>query len=255
MYSVVIVDDEPLSRRGVSARLADHPDMVITKECCTGEEAIQTLAADTPDILFLDVQLPTRSGIDVLKSLAGRLPPAVIFITAFSHYAIDAFDVHAVDYLMKPIDDDRFTYALNRARTAVSSQRTEHDKCGGQAIKRFAVRDKSRVSFIDVPMIDWVEAVGDYTALHTKIKTHLLRETITSVASKLSPEDFIRIHRSAIVQVDRIINIEALPNRDCRITLRGGERLRVSRTFSSALWQVLDNRRPGDFCEQPLGSK
>jgi two-component system LytT family response regulator len=245
MYKVVIVDDEPLSRRGVAARLAAHNDIIIIGECRNGQEAVETLPLLGPDILFLDVQLPGLSGVEVLRALPQCLPPAVIFLTAFSRYAIDAFEFHAVDYLLKPIDDDRFRYALSKARSELSirSLANRDVSLPSKIAGRFAVKKRHEISFIDSVAIDWIEAVGDYSALHVGGRTHLLREPITTLLPSLDPYDFIRIHRSTVVRIDRIVHVEPLSNRDCRITLRTGKCLRVSRTFSSALWSVIRNRR------------
>lgn len=241
MYKVAIVEDEPLSRRGIAARLREHRDITLIGECSDGEEAVEILPVLKPDILFLDVQLPARSGIDVLKSIPRDIPPAVIFLTAFSRYAIDAFEFHAVDYLLKPIDDERFIYALNKAKRQVLLPASNEADSLQRSTRCFAIRERHKIIFVDAPTIDWVEAVGDYCALHVGTRTHLLRESITSFLSELDPNRFIRVHRSVIVQIDRIVYAEPLPNRDCRITLRSGKRLRVSRTFSSALWDTFRN--------------
>jgi two-component system LytT family response regulator len=254
---VLIVDDEELARRGVAIRLLDHPDMVVVGECADGDEAIESVSTLRPDLIFLDVQMPGMSGIEMLRSLPDRLSiPAIIFLTAYDEYALAAFEVQALDYLLKPIDDGRFAESLERARRLLVLEQQEtlytrmlgllemrSEDAGPGPVKRFAVRTGKHVSFVQSDNIDWVESIGDYAGLHVGTKTHLLRESLQGVESRLDRDRFLRIHRSTIVQLDRITRIDSLPNRDCLISLRDGTSLRVSRTYSAALWDVIRNRQ------------
>lgn len=240
----LIVDDEPLARRGVRARLRAHRDIEVLAECRGGAEAIAGIEVHTPDLVFLDVQMPEVDGFSVLASIAAEVMPLVIFLTAYDQYAVRAFDVHALDYLLKPIDDERFVQALDRARSSVLLK--DHQQLGARIrgliedherqlergyARRFAVRTGRQVTFVAVDDIDWIEALGDYAGLHVGAKTYLLRETIQVLETKLDPQEFVRIHRSSIVRIERVREIEAMPNRDAAIRLKTGAGLRVSRTY------------------------
>jgi two-component system, LytTR family, response regulator len=249
---VLIVDDEPLARRGVAIRLAHHPKMTVVGEGASGEEALSLISTLRPDLIFLDIQLPDMSGIEVLRFLPVQTIPAVIFLTAFDEYAVAAFELQALDYLLKPLEEERFNSALKRAtrlleleqhvdlqeRLQVLLHMHAQDSQTGCA-KRFAVRKGHQVSFVLVSDIEWIEGTGDYAGLHVGKKTHLIHRSLTSLEKKLNPEEFIRIHRSTIVRVDRIGRIEPLSNRDCELMLLDGTSLRVSRTYSGRLWSLL----------------
>lgn len=252
---VLIVDDEPLARRGVAIRLAEHPDMALIGECENGEEAIRAIPRLKPDLIFLDIQMPGISGLEVLQSLPQESLPSVIFLTAYDEYALAAFEIQAIDYLLKPIDDDRFLVSLDRARRRLALEQQEvlysrmeklfelhAERNRSGPVKRFAIRTGQQVAFVPAEAIDWIEAVGDYAGLHVGKKTHLLREPLNSLEERLDESQFLRIHRSAIVQLDRIVRVEPLPNRDCRLILRDGTALRVSRTYSKPLRDLLRNR-------------
>ena len=250
---VLIVDDEPLARRGVALRLRDHPDMTVVGEATNGQEAIQSITSLQPDLVFLDVQMPGIGGLDVLRSLPPRSVPCIIFLTAYDEYALAAFEVQALDYLLKPIDGERFAASLDRARRVLTLERQEllHDRLQklldqhaerNGAVQQFAIRTGNHVAFIRTEQIDWIEALGDYAGLHVSGKRHLLRESLHSLETRLDRTRFLRIHRSAIVQLDRITRLDSSANRDCHLTLRDGRALRVSRTYSKALRDSLRNR-------------
>jgi two-component system LytT family response regulator len=247
--SVAIVDDEPLARRGVRARLAAFPELRIVAECADGEDAVETIRRVAPEIVFLDVQMPGLTGFDVLKELSSERLPIVIFLTAYDTFALRAFEVHALDYLLKPIDDERFAAAVKRAVRQLSLENSEsletrlrsllEDQKDGTFTERFAVKTGRRVVFVHADEIDWIEAAGDYASLHVGRKTHLLRETLQNLEKRLDPTRFLRIHRSTIVAADRIHEMEALPNHEFRVRLADGTELRASRTYSSAFENLL----------------
>jgi two-component system, LytTR family, response regulator len=242
---VLVVDDEPLARRGVIKRLSAHTDAQVIGEAGDGEAALAAILDRAPDLVFMDVQMPGLSGFEALGLLPPRERPLTIFLTAYDQFALRAFEVHALDYLLKPIDDERFVEALDRARETLVAHRGRHQAAGLQALlaarnnasyaTRFAIRIGHRVVFIAVADVDWIEAMGDYAGLHVAGKVHLLRERLHQLASRLDPAQFVRIHRSTIVRVDRIAEMEVLSNRDCLLRLRDGTPLRASRTYGDAL--------------------
>lgn len=256
-HSVLIVDDEPLARRGVVLRLQSHSDFEVVGECSNGQDAIRFITANKPDLVFLDIQMPIMNGIEVMRSLQPEAVPFVIFLTAFDQYVMRAFEVHAIDYLLKPVDDARFNASLNHARRILGAQQVAaytrrvqlalHNKPTPKQFRKLAVRVGKLVRFVSISDIDWIEAQGDYAEIHIGTRTHLIRESLNALAERLGPEDFLRIHRSAIVQLNRIAGVVSLPNRDCTVTLYNGTSLRVSRSYSDHLRRLLRNqpiRRP-----------
>ncbi|MDQ2972568.1 MAG: LytTR family transcriptional regulator DNA-binding domain-containing protein [Pseudomonadota bacterium] len=248
--SVLVVDDEPLARRGVIVRLARHPDMHVLAECGDGESALAAIVREKPDLMFMDIQMPGLSGLEALGLLAPHERPTTIFLTAYDRFALQAFEVHALDYLLKPIDDDRFNEALDRARVIHSHRAAETAQPHLQALlkaksdpgthaTRFMVRIGNRVQWVAVDDLDWVEAMGDYAGLHVGNQVHLLRETLHQLSQRLDPTKFVRIHRSTIVRVSRIREMQSLPNRDGLLRLRDETSLRVSRTYIDALRSTL----------------
>lgn len=247
---VLVVDDEPLARRGVCMRLASHADMSVVGECGDGESAVAAMLETTPDLVFMDVQMPGMSGLEALGTLSPHERPMAILLTAYDQFAIRAFEIHALDYLLKPIDDDRFCEALDRARQARVTRQRQRMSHGVDALlaartdapsyaTRFSVRTGHRISFVDATQIDWIEATGDYAGLHVGGKLHLVRETLHQLAQRLDPARFVRIHRSTIVCIDRIAEMQALSNRDSLLRLRDGTPLRASRTYVEALHDAL----------------
>jgi len=254
-YKVLIVDDEPLARRGIRARLKPLADFEVLDDCEDGEAALKVIRLHRPDLVFLDVQMPGLSGFDMLKRLPKHRRPFIIFLTAYDEYALRAFEVHALDYLLKPIDAERFASAIARARrqlrfhtadsieTRLRSLLAEHaGKRPSPYAERFTVRTGRRITFVLADEIDWIEAVGDYAALHVGNQTPLLRETLNALETRLDPERFVRIHRSAMVQVSRICELRTLPNRELRLRLNSGAELKVSRTYRERLDQWLSGK-------------
>jgi len=235
---VLIADDEPLARGGVRARLAGHADVTLVGECTDGHSALAALQAQPPDLLFLDVQMPGLSGLDVLDALPPERRPLTVLLTAYEQFALRAFELRALDYLLKPIDDERFADALDRARQALALQRGEQPARAPHAT-RFQVRLGHRVRLVQAEEIDWIEAQGDYAGLHAGGQLHLLRESLQRLVRRLDSAQFMRIHRSAIVRLDRVAEMQALSNRDHLLRLRDGTVLRASRTYVDALRAAL----------------
>jgi two-component system LytT family response regulator len=254
MMRVVIVDDEELARRGIRARLQRSRDVEIVAECGNGREAIAAIRSTSPDLVFLDVQMPGKTGFDVIEAIGYESFPHVIFVTAHDQYAIRAFDVSALDYLLKPIDDERFDIALRRARESLARR---HDSdlarrlaavvgemaAGGTRKSprsdRMVIRSGGRVLFVKTSEVDWIEAAGDYVTLHVGKKSLLMRETITDLEKKLAPDGFARIHRSTIVNLERIAEMRALDNGEYRVLLRDATELKLSRNYRDALGRLV----------------
>jgi two-component system, LytTR family, response regulator len=248
----LLVDDEELARRGMRVRLERAGDIVIVGECANGQEAIAAIERMTPELVFLDVQMPEVSGFDVIDAIGAHAAPHIIFVTAFDHYAVRAFEVHALDYLLKPIDDERFAQALRRAREALTSARDETlharlaaavAKMGGAAAggaqrpgaDRIAIPSGDRVVVVRIADIDWVEASGNYVSIHVGKKAWLLRETIAAMDQRLAPHGFARIHRSTLVSVERVAELRALANGEFSVLLQDGTALKLSRSYRHAL--------------------
>lgn len=247
----LIVDDELLSRRKIRAFLQEHTEFQIVGECADGEEAVAAISTQRPDLLFLDVQMPGRNGFEVLDCLTGKTPPEVIFVTAFDKYAVRAFEVRALDYLLKPFNKARFAEALKRfheRRTHVNgADRKEELKAALQEIQResrdserILIKSGSRIIFLRKGLIEWVEAQGDYVKLHSGKESHLLRETMSALSDRLDPGRFVRIHRSRIVNLDYIREIRPLWGGDCAVLMRDGTELTMSRTYRATLVGALD---------------
>ena len=264
MIRAVIVDDEPLARRGIRARLERAGGYAIVAECASGREAIDAIRQHSPSVVFLDVQMPGIDGFGVIDAIGADRMPVVIFVTAYDMHALRAFEAHAFDYLLKPIDDDRFASTIDRARRRVteheesevarrlaalmhdirpsldgleqrSVRRTEGDAPAAPIPNRIVVKDRDRVIFIDVGDIDWIGADGDYVRIHAAGKSHLVRDTMAAMEQRLDSSAFVRIHRSTIVNVSRIKELRPYSSREYAVILRDGTRLRLSRRFRDRL--------------------
>jgi len=239
---VLLVDDEPLARAKLRRLLGDEAGVELVGEAGSAEEAREALAEARPDLIFLDIQMPGEDGFDLLASLPAGERPAVVFVTAYDEYALRAFEVHAVDYLLKPFDRERLQVALERGREAVSrgDGRTFDEQLrlvleqlrGDQThLNRFVIRSVGRIVFVDAEDVDWIEAAGNYVRLHLGKESHLLRETMSSLESRLDPRRFARIHRSTIVNVERIRELHHIFHGDYSVLLRDGTRLTLSRGY------------------------
>jgi len=233
----LVVDDEPLARQLVRVLLEGDPEIVVSGGC-SGADAEAEAARTRPDILFLDVQMPEVDGFELLGRIGVEKAPVVVFVTAYDQYALRAFEVHAIDYLLKPIDETRFRQALARAKTQARARRGgEVDRRLGALLadharhaRRFLVRTREKTVVVDAGQIDWIEAADYYATLHAGGKAHLLRETLTELARRLDPARFFRVHRSAIVNLERVVEIHPLFRGDSELVLRDGTRVRLSRT-------------------------
>ena len=247
---VLLIDDEPLARERVRKFLEKEADIELVGECADGLQAVAEIQKLAPDLVFLDVQMPELDGFGVLEKLKGRPLPAVIFVTAHDQFALKAFEVHAVDYLLKPFDRERFQTALRRAVDKIHRHQTgalnqqitallSDLKTPPKHAERIAVKSSGRVVFVKTDDIDWVEAADNYVSLHVGADTHLLRETMTALEEQLPPARFMRISRSTIVNVDRIKELQPLFHGEYAVILRHGTRLTLSRSYRDKLQQLL----------------
>ncbi len=249
----LIVDDEPLARERVRMMLGMHDDMAVVGECGDGQQAITAIREHRPDLVFLDVQMPGVDGFGVLRALEGDTLPYVVFVTAYDQYALRAFEVHALDYVLKPFNAERFSQALQRARTTIM-RRAETDGSVDEGRlrslvasltaeqrekQRIVVKSSGRVFFVKVDDIDWIEAEGNYVRLHMGAQSHLLRETMKGMETVLDASQFIRIHRSTIVNADRIRELQPLFHGEYAVILRDGTRLVASRGPDNRLKKLL----------------
>lgn len=242
----LVVDDEPLARERLTNLLSAEPDIEVVGQCRDGEEAATAIVDHTPDLVFLDVQMPAMNGFEVIDAVGSERMPLVIFVTAYDQHALKAFQVRALDYLLKPFDRDRFQEALQRARTYI--QRDETGDIGRRLLAlvkdlrrdqpktdRLVVKSGGRLFFLRTDEIDWIEAAGNYVRLHVGPVTHLLRETMNAIEGRLDPEKFFRIHRSRIVNMERIQEMQPWLNGEYAVLLRTGTRLTLSRGYREKL--------------------
>jgi two-component system LytT family response regulator len=232
----LVVDDEALARRNVTVLLRGDPDIGSIEECGSGVEAIEVIRRWKPELVFLDVQMPECGGFDVLELLGADLPRAIIFVTAYDEYALRAFEAGALDYLLKPFDDARFGRALNRAKDKLA----HFGSLSSQLAKRLVVRSPGRLLFLDVADIDWIEAASYYACLHVGGDTHIIRRTLSELERDLGEEKFVRIHRSIIVNLDRIHGLELQSGGEYEVVLKSKVRLRLSRRFRKRLQDRMD---------------
>src|SRR6266850_52167 len=247
---VLLVDDEPLARSMLREMLQGDPQVDIVGESCNGREALEAIDLHSPDLLFLDVQMPEVGGFQLLSSLGKRPLPHVIFVTAYDQYAVRAFEVHALDYLLKPYDQERFTTAWQLAKSRIleklTSQRDQHIlalleelKAGPRYLERLVVKTEGRVFFVDIDDLNYIEAEGNYVRVHSGKKSHLLRETISGLESQLDPKKFLRIHRSAIVKIDRIKELQPWFHGEYHVILENGKQLTLSRNYRANLQEAV----------------
>lgn len=240
----ILVDDEPLAREKLRGFLESEPDFEVIGECRDGAEAIQAIQRERPELVFLDVQMPELDGFEVLDRLDRERLPAVIFVTAYNQYALQAFEVHALDYLLKPFDRERLRKALARVR---ERRRADELKTRLQALleerarypDRLEVKSSGRVRILKVDEIDWIDAAGNYVKIHARGETLTLRETMGRIEERLDPRRFMRIHRSTIVSIERIRELRQQQHGDYVVVLEGGQRLTLSRSYRDQMHELL----------------
>ena len=233
---VLVVDDEALARRNLTVLLRRDPDVGSISECSSGRDAVEQIRKAKPDLVFLDVQMPECDGFDVLELLGAGLPPAIIFVTAYDQYALRAFEAGALDYLLKPFDDARFGRALGRAKEKLA----HYVPANRRAAERLVVRSQGQVLFLPIAEIDWVDAAGYYACLHRGGDTHVLRRSLAELEQDLGEERFTRIHRSTIVNVERIRGLELQAGGEYEVVLGSGVRLRLSRRYRKRLQERME---------------
>lgn len=246
----VIVDDEPWARSRVASLLGNDPDFGIVAECANVEQAVEAIATDKPDLVFLDVQLRDRTGFDVIEAIGVEAMPLVIFATAFDTYTLQAFDVHALDYLLKPFDEARLKLSLQRVRKRLQSQDSERSALHSllasvrgerRYLQRLAVSHRDRLIFVRTEDVDWLEASGNYVTVHVGRESYLVRETLNAMESRLDPQRFMRLHRSTIVNIDRLRQLSPWVRGEQAAILADGTQLTVGRAYRARLATLINN--------------
>lgn len=265
----IVVDDEPLARRGLLVRLAQFDTIEVVAECINGREAVDAILTHKPDLVFLDIQMPGLNGFDVLRNISqSEAPmPFVVFVTAYDQYAIRAFEVRALDYLLKPVDEERLQQTLQRIRHALDEKREKEQQnklvslvaemtgedcedilrrlAEGQAItqesypEHIAIKESGEITRVAINAIEWVDAAGDYMCIHASNETHILRRTMKELERELNPKTFQRIHRSAIVNLNQVEKLCSRQNGEYHLVLHNGEELKVSRSYKDKIKQLI----------------
>jgi two-component system LytT family response regulator len=257
----LIVDDEPLARKGVAQLVEPVEDVTVVAEAADGPQAVERIREHEPDLVFLDVQMPEMTGLEVVREVGVDRMPLTIFVTAYDEYALDAFDAQALDYLLKPIDEERFAEALDRARSqlqqveasALSDQlrgllrqyadEEAEDEEGDTSptIERFTVRSRKRIYFVDTEDVQWIESEGDYVALHDGEEAHLIRKTMKELEERLDPDRFLRVHRSYIVNTDYVEELRPMDHGTYRLIMAAGTPLKTSRGYSDNVEALIES--------------
>jgi two-component system, LytTR family, response regulator len=262
----LIIDDEPHAREGIRIRLKEFKNIHIVGECSSGIEAVNSINALGPDLLFLDIQMPEMNGFEVIKKITVAPIPVIIFVTAFDKYAIKAFECHAVDYLLKPIKEERFKNALQTALSEISHRNLEHyaiklksvvndylditevspeeDRTPSvqkRYLDRLMIKSRDHVSVIPVNEIEWIESAGDYVYVHSNSQKYIFRETLTALEQRMDPRKFIRIHRSTIINIEKLKTLRLNEHSDFDVYLMSGVKLRLSRTYRAHFEQMTGN--------------
>lgn len=226
----LIVDDEPLARSNLTVLLRADPEIEIVGECGSGMEGLEQIRSQKPDLVFLDVQMPECDGFDILELLGADVPPAVVFVTAYDQYALRAFEAGALDYLLKPFDNARFERAQGRAK-----DRIRQSQGGRRKNDRLVIKSVGQVLFLRFSEVDWIEAADYYACLHVGAQSHLLRRSMNELDRELDPALFCRIHRSTIVNLDRVRGLKSGEDGEHEVLLESGARLRLSRSYRKQL--------------------
>lgn len=255
--TAIIVDDEELARQGLAMRLAEFPQVAVVQQCQNGREAIEAIIEHSPDVVFLDIQMPGMTGFEMISEVQTDVLPMIIFVTAYDSFAIDAFKIHAVDYLLKPVETERLAEAVEKATQHKHQQSAVEEKqrllnlvvslTGKSAnaigelldskdeqdehADRLAIKDGSSITFVPVRDIDWIDAAGDYMCVHANGETHIMRTTMKELEAKLDPSIFQRVHRSTIVNLRRVEKVSSHINGEFHLTLSCGSSLKMSRSY------------------------
>lgn len=262
----VIVDDERHAREGIRIRLKEFKEIEVVGECASGSEAVAVINELKPDLLFIDIQMPEMNGFEVLTRLTVDPTPIVVFVTAYDKYAVKAFEFHALDYLLKPIGEQRFRETLKIALSQLSKRNLDsyarnlremvgdYLSMSGETgevesgpdtrrgyLDRLAIKTKDRISMLPVSDIDWIESADDYVYIHSDLNKHIVRQTLTFLESRIDPGKFVRIHRSTIVNVDRIKSLRPNEHGDFEVFMQTGERLKLSRSYRARFQKVIGN--------------
>jgi two-component system LytT family response regulator len=250
-WSALIVDDEPLARASLRTLLEREPDAITLFEARNGPEAVTLIRGERPDVVFLDVQMPEMSGFDVVRQVGAAAMPEVVFVTAHDQFAIQAFEINALDYLLKPVSAERFAEALQRTRSHLRQRGDDNERIVSllqtltappKTLTRIAVRSAGKTRFVDLEDVLWIQAAENYVQLHTATSRHLVHATIQSMLDRLDPAVFARIHRSAIVNVRHVRQIESAGQGDYVLTLDNGYCIESSRTYSEVIRRWVSNR-------------
>ena len=255
MYRLLIVDDEPLARKRIRRMLSGESDMSVVGECADGPSAVAAINELNPDLVFLDVQMPGMNGIEVIRAIGSRCLPALVFVTAYDTYALQAFETEALDYLLKPFDSLRFRETLQRVRRRLGEP--DHERLSNQLrqlagrfgaetqyLQRMAVKMDDRLILLNIEQVDWLEAAGNYVCVHVGKQSHIVRDSLSHMESCLDPARFIRIHRSTLVNLDRIRELRPHWHGDYQIILQSGQVLPLSRRHRTALTEKLGIQWP-----------
>ena len=248
----IIVEDEPLARERMLNLLETDDAIEVCAECGDGRSAVEKITELEPDLIFLDIQMPELDGFGVLAELSMPKLPAVVFVTAYDQFALKAFEVHAVDYLLKPFDRERFRAALQRAKTRIGSRHTSPTeenlraliaevRPDSKAIQKIAIKSSGRVTFVKVEDIDWIEAADNYVEIHAGTAAHMLRETMTALSTRLPAEKFVRINRSCIVNLERVKELQPMFHGEYTVILNDGTKLTLSRNYRTSLARLMGN--------------
>jgi two-component system LytT family response regulator len=251
----IIADDEELARRGLRVLSQRSGDLDVVCECRNGRETVEAIRRYQPDLVFLDVQMPGRTGFDVISAIADIKRPHIVFVTAYDKFALRAFEVHALDYLLKPVNEERFDAALahvreamslaadkdiaHRVRKAAADLPIATSPAIVSAVDRLAIKDKGRIVVVRVTEIDWIEAAGDYVSIHVGGKTWLMRETIAALELRLALSGFVRIHRSVLVNVDRVAELQPQDKGEYAVLLRDGTALKLTRSYHASVERLV----------------
>ena len=247
----LVVDDEPLARQGIRMLLTEDPEIAQIEEAADGKQAVRAIVARKPDLVFLDVQMPEMDGFDVLRKVGAKHLPAVVFVTAYDKYAVEAFEVQAVDYLLKPFTAQRMRTALERSKSRLRGGESRLDAKvlavleemvrGREYLTRLAVKSAGKTAFVDMETVEWIGAAENYVELHTGNAHHLVQVTMNRLAQRLNPEVFLRIHRSAIVNLKHIRSAESAFHGEYIITLDTGMQLRSGRSYHASVQRLISN--------------